>query len=244
MKSKAVKLLLIPILVVLIGLSSYPISLKSSDGNEIIEVIILGNRRIETQLIKSSITVSAGDILSSSAISSDIKNIFKLGFFDDVVAEIDKTEDGIVLIYKLKEKPVIVDIRINGNDEISTENITAALSINEGQIVEISKLNNTIESIKKLYAERGIIPTEVDYSIEPRGEGTIELNIDIKEGKKSYIKEIIIEGNESIKSGDIKDKLYSKPKSIISFITSRGLYRPEEIDRDSDRIRAVYLDQG
>lgn len=244
MKTKAVKLFLIPILVVLIGLSSYPISLKSSDGNEIIEVIILGNRRIETELIKSSITVSAGDILSSSSISSDIKNIFKLGFFDDVVAEIDKTEDGIVLIYKLKEKPVIVDIRINGNDEISTENITAALSINEGQIVEISKLNNTIESIKKLYAERGIIPTEVDYSIEPRGEGTIELNIDIKEGKKSYIKEIIIEGNESIKSGDIKDKLYSKPKSIISFITSRGLYRPEEIDRDSDRIRAVYLDQG
>jgi outer membrane protein insertion porin family len=244
MKTKAAKLFLIPTLLVLIGLSSYPISLKSSDGNEIIEVIILGNRRIETQLIKSSITVSAGDILSSSAISNDIKNIFKLGFFDDVVAEIDKTEDGIVLIYKLKEKPVIVDIRINGNDEISTENITAALSINEGQIVEISDLNNTIESVKKLYAERGIIPTEVDYSIEPRGEGTIELNIDIKEGKKSYIKEIIIEGNESIKSGDIKDKIYSKPKSIISFITSRGLYRPEEIDRDSDRIRAIYLDQG
>ena len=44
MKTKAVKLFLIPILVVLIGLSSYPISLKSSDGNEIIEVIILGNR--------------------------------------------------------------------------------------------------------------------------------------------------------------------------------------------------------
>jgi len=103
MKTKAAKLFLIPTLLVLIGLSSYPISLKSSDGNEIIEVIILGNRRIETQLIKSSITVSAGDTLSSSAISNDIKNIFKLGFFDDVVAEIDKTEDGIVLIYKLKE---------------------------------------------------------------------------------------------------------------------------------------------
>ena len=110
MKTKAAKLFLIPILLVLIGFASYPISLKSSDGNEIIEVIILGNRRIETELIKSSITVSAGDILSSSAISNDIKNIFKLGFFDDVVAKIDKTEDGIVLIYKLKEKPTLCSI--------------------------------------------------------------------------------------------------------------------------------------
>jgi outer membrane protein insertion porin family len=244
MKIKAAKLFFISILIMLIGFIAYPISLKSSDGNQIIEIIILGNRRIETELIKSSITVSKGDTLSSSAISSDIKNIFKLGFFDDVIAEIDKTEDGIVLIYKLKEKPVVVDIRINGNDEISTENITEALSINEGQIIEIADLNKTIESVKKLYAERGIIPTEVDYSIEPRGEGTIELNIDIKEGKKSFIKKVILEGNDSIKSDDIKDNIYSKPKSIISFITSRGLYRPQEIDRDSDRIRAVYLDQG
>jgi len=56
MKTKAAKLFLIPTLLVLIGLSSYPISLKSSDGNEIIEVIILGNRRIETQLIKSALS--------------------------------------------------------------------------------------------------------------------------------------------------------------------------------------------
>ena len=244
MKINAVKLFLLSLLILVIGLICYPISLKSSDGSEIIEIIILGNRRIETELIRSSIMVSKGDMLSSSAVSDDIKNIFKLGYFDDVVAEIDKTEDGIILIYKLKEKPVIVDIRINGNDEISTENITEVLSINEGQIVEITDLNNTIESVRKLYAERGIIPTEVDYSIEPRGEGTIELNIDIKEGKKAYIKEVILQGNESIKSDDIKDKIYSKPKGIFSFISSKGLYRPEEIDRDSDRIRVAYLDQG
>jgi len=244
MKIRIAKLSLISIFIMLIGFIAYPINLKSSDGNEIIEIIILGNRRIETDLIKSKISVSEGDLLSSPAISNDIKSIFKLGFFDDVIAEIDKTEKGIVLIYKLKEKPVIVYIRINGNDEISTENITDVLRINEGQIVEIKNLNISIESVKKLYAERGIIPTEVEYSIEPRGEGTIELNIDIKEGKKAFIKKVMLEGNDSIKADDIKDKLYSKPKSIISFITSRGLYRPEEIDRDSDRIRAIYLDEG
>ena len=54
----------------------------------------------------------------------------------------------------------------------------------------------------------------------------------------------MIEGNDSIKFDEINERIYSKPKSIISFITSRGLFRPEEIERDSDRIRAVYLDNG
>ncbi|NIT14418.1 MAG: outer membrane protein assembly factor BamA [Candidatus Dadabacteria bacterium] len=244
MKTREFKYLLSSFLILLTGLAFNPVSLKSSEGNQIIEVIIIGNRRIETRLIESSISVSKGDVLSSQAVSNDIKSIFKLGYFDDVVAEIDKTEEGIVLIYRLQEKPVVIDIVINGNDEISTEKITEVLTITEGQIVEISNLKNSIESVRKLYSEKGIIPTEVDYTIEPRGEGTIELNIDIKEGKKSFIKKVYFEGNESIKSDDIQDKIYSKPKGFLSFITSRGLYRPEEIDRDSDRIRAIYLDEG
>lgn len=244
MRINSAKIYLVLLHTMLIGLVLSPTPLMSSDGSQIIEVIVVGNRRIETQLIESKVSVSAGDKLSSSAVSDDIKSIFKLGYFDDVVAEIDQTDDGVILIYKLTEKPVVVDIRINGNDELSTETITDVLSLNEGQIVDITSLNNTLDSIRKLYSERGIIPTEVDYSIEPRGEGTIELNIDIKEGKKSYIKKVQFEGNDSIKSDEILEKIYSKPKSIISFITSRGLYRPEEIERDSDRIRAVYLDNG
>lgn len=244
MKIRTLKFMAISLLVIISGFVISPASLISSENGEISEVLILGNRRIETQLIKSSIAVSAGDKYSENAVSADIKNIYKLGYFDDVVAEIDRTAGGIVLIYKLTEKPVVIDIRINGNDEINTEKITEVLSVKEGQIVEISNLNSSIESVRKLYAERGIIPTEVDYSIEPRGEGTIELNIDIKEGKKTYIKKVVIEGNNSIEFDEINERIYSKPKSILSFITARGLYRPEEIERDSDRIRAVYLDNG
>lgn len=50
MKIRIAKLSLISIFIMLIGFIAYPINLKSSDGNEIIEIIILGNRRIETDL--------------------------------------------------------------------------------------------------------------------------------------------------------------------------------------------------
>ena len=38
--------------------------------------------------------------------------------------------------------------------------------------------------------------------------------------------------------------MYSKPKYLLSFITKRGLFKIEEIERDSDRIKAVYIDKG
>ena len=38
--------------------------------------------------------------------------------------------------------------------------------------------------------------------------------------------------------------MYSKPKYLLSFITKRGLFKIEEIERDSDRIKAVYIDNG
>lgn len=218
--------------------------LFSSDADKIIDVIVFGNRRVETELIKSKISAQEGDFLSSKVVSEDIKNIFKLGLFDDVTAEIDRTDDGTVLIYRIKEKPVVVDLRINGNEEIKTDDILGAISIAEGQIIDINELNKSIDSINKLYSERGIIPTEVEYTIEPRGEGTIGLNFDIKEGKKAYIKIVEFKGNERIEADDIEGKIYSKPKNFLSFYTQRGLYRPEEINRDSERIRLVYLDDG
>ena len=205
---------------------------------------IAGNRRIETELIRINLTSKAGEPLSPETVREDIKRIYKLGFFEDVSAETEETPAGLVLTYRVKEKPVVVDLRVRGNDEVKSEDILGALDVKEGRIIELEKVQKGVGIIQKLYSEKGFFGTEVDYSIEPKGEGTVSVTYDIKEGKEAYIKDVEFKGNDAVKTKEIKKVIYSKPKYLFSFVTKRGLYKREEIENDTDRIRVLYLDKG
>lgn len=205
---------------------------------------IAGNRRIETELIRINLTSKVGEPLSPETVREDIKRIYKLGFFEDVSAETEETPAGLVLTYRVKEKPVVVDLRVRGNDEVKSEDVLEALDVKEGRIIELEKVQKGVGIIQKLYSEKGFFGTEVDYSIEPKGEGTVSVTYDIKEGKEAYIKDVEFKGNDALKTKEIKKVIYSKPKYLFSFVTKRGLYKREEIENDTDRIRVLYLDKG
>ncbi|MYI72961.1 MAG: outer membrane protein assembly factor BamA, partial [Candidatus Dadabacteria bacterium] len=76
------------------------------------------------------------------------------------------------------------------------------------------------------------------------GDGVVDVVYRIDEGERKYIKEGELAGNSEIETKKIRKNMYSKPKYILSFITKRGLFKIEEIERDSDRIKATYIDNG
>ncbi len=214
-------------------------------GQETISKIeIEGNKRIETNIIKNNLSSREGEPLSPDTVREDIKNIYKLGFFEDVSAEVEQTPEGVVLIYRVKEKPVVVDLRIRGNDQIKSEEIMDVIDVKEGRIIELNKVKKSVEAIEKLYSEKGYVARTVTYNIEPKGEGTVSVTFDIQEGKRAYIKKVNFIGNEALKTKQLKEGLYTKTKGMFSFITKSGLYNPNEIDNDTQRIRAKYYNNG
>ena len=138
----------------------------------------------------------------------------------------------------------MVDLRVSGNDKIKDKDIQAAIKVKEGKIINMEDVVSSQEAIENLYSQKGYVGTKVNYEIEPLDVGTVSLKYDIKEGSKAYIKEVDINGNEHISDDYLKSKIYSRPKGLFSFITQKGLYNIEEIKRDSERIRAHYLDKG
>ena len=82
---------------------------------------IKGLKRIEEGAVKSKITQKLGEPISQDKTNEDIKNIFKMGYFDDVKVEIEPFEGGIKLIYAVKEKPTVVKIEFQGNKKFKTK---------------------------------------------------------------------------------------------------------------------------
>ncbi len=167
-----------------------------------------------------------------------------MGYFEDVSAEVEQTPEGNVLIYRVKEKPVVVDLRVRGNKEIKKDDILNVIEVKEGRIIEIDKIKKSVGAIEKLYSEKGFVARKVDYVIEPKGEGTVSVTFDINEGKRAYIRQVNFVGNKALKTKQLKKGLFTKPKGMFSFISKSGLYNPEEIENDTQRIRAQYYNDG
>jgi len=95
-------------------------------------VDIKGLKRIEESAVKAKITQKIGETLSQEKTNEDIKNIFKMGYFDDVLAEIEPFEGGIRLIYVVKEKPIITKIEFQGNEEFKDSKLKEKITISTG----------------------------------------------------------------------------------------------------------------
>jgi len=217
---------------------------NSSENLTVSKIEIIGSKRVEKELIELNIKTKPGDKYSLEKVREDLKRVYKLGYFENVYIETERTNGEIIVFYVVDEKPVIVDLRISGNDKVKEKDIQASMDIREGEIIDLKKVDASLNSIRNLYSQKGFVGTSVDYEIEPEGDGTVTLTYNISEGKTAYIKEVKFVGNDNVKSKEIKKRIYSRPKSLFSFITKKGLYNIDEIERDKERIRAVYLDNG
>ncbi|MCY4379908.1 MAG: outer membrane protein assembly factor BamA [Candidatus Dadabacteria bacterium] len=210
----------------------------------IAEVAVSGNRRTETSLIDLNIETKQGDEYSSQMVKEDLKRIYELDFFQQVLVDVKPIEDGLRVEFIVEENPVLADLKLSGNDKLKEDDIKEAVAFREGRIVSLRKITEGREIILALASDKGLVGTEVEYEIEPRGDGVVDVVYRIDEGDRKYIKEVELVGNSKIETKKIRKNMYSKPKYFLSFITKRGLFKIEEIKRDSDRIKAVYIDNG
>lgn len=210
----------------------------------VVEVVISGNRRTETSLIDLNIETRQGDKYSPQTVKEDLKRIYKLDFFQQVLVDVEPIEGGLSVEFIVEENPILADLKLSGNDKLKEDDIKEAVAFREGRIVSLKKITEGREIILALASEKGLVGTEVEYEIEPRGDGVVDVVYRIDEGERKYIKEVELAGNSKIETKKIRKNMYSKPKYFLSFITKRGLFKIEEIKRDSDRIKAVYIDNG
>lgn len=207
-------------------------------------VEIKGLKRIGESAVKSKITQRLGDQLSPEKTNEDIRNIFKMGYFDDVKAEIEPFEGGIKLIYVVKEKPTIIKIELFGNKEFDDSKLKEKLTITTGAISDAVLIQDNANSLRAFYEEEGYWLSRIVPVIKIISPDEVSLTYQIEEGPKVRIKKINIEGNKAISTGKIKRAIEIKEWWLFSFVTSSGYFKKEGMEADIERIRDLYFNNG
>ena len=217
---------------------------RIASDERIVRVEFRGNRKIESSAINQVLKSAPGNIFTDADLSADIKAIFRMGYFDDVSAEVTDVAEGKVITFVVQEKPMIAEVRIQGNKAVKKDDIEGAMSVRNRQTVNPEKLRTDMEKIKALYDSKGYYNAEISYALEKAGERDVNVVVTVVENEKLFIREIGFEGNRTFTSKELKNMMTTNEWGIFHFFTDSGLLKKDQLKQDIGKLGAFYMNNG
>lgn len=219
-------------------------SAARAEGEKLLEVQVQGNRRIESAAILNVVKFKSGDTLYSDKTDADIRAIYKLGHFQDVQASVEQTANGTVLIYTVMEKPIVREIKFEGNKELTTEKLKEVLEFRQNAIFSTKDLTKSITKMKKLYGDDGYYLAEITPQIDKSSASDLIVTFKIVEGQKVLITDIRFDGNKAFSNRKLHGVMETKEKWFMSWLTGAGTYKEEVLKNDAGLLTDFYLNNG
>lgn len=218
---------------------------SASTSGKISQIKIEGNKKIETDAVNAKLQSRVGILFDQSRIREDVQALFETGFFYDIEVDMQNTSNGVVLIYRVTEKPTVAEIAYKGNFEITEDDIKEAAGLKPYEILNYNKINEAIDKIQKLYEDKGYFLSTVKYELEDiiKGE-TQRLTLKIQENDRVVVKKISVLGNKSLTDGKIKSVLNTKEDDFFSFMSGAGAFKQEAFDVDLRLLNYLYYNEG
>ncbi len=211
------------------------------------QIRIEGNQRVETDAIRIHITQAAGAPLDQNAVDQDVKSIYKMGFFDTVDAKVEKVKGANVLVYRVKERPQITDVRLEGMKAIRStdDKIVSATKIHSGAILDPGQVKETINGITKIYRDKGYLDAKVNFRTILQPDNTAVAVFDVSEGPKVEITKIEFHGNKAFSDSMLRSVMETGTYSrLTSWLTGEGALDHKKLQEDVDHLTAFYYENG
>ncbi len=232
--------------ITLLSLSIFAFSMPAwgTDAERIAKIEVIGNERIDTAFIMNSVKTKEREPYNLDKLREDMKNIYKTGFFSDVQINVQDTEGGKAVTFVVIERPPIKAIYLSGNKKVKTSDITDKLKIKTNTVLNIERIKESMDEIKKLYSSKGYYATRVNYEIEYGEAYDVTVNFAIEEPAQAYVRKISFTGNKVFKESKLKDYMRTREKGILSWFTGSGILDDEQLEDDRKNLEAFYHDNG
>ncbi|MCX5894421.1 MAG: outer membrane protein assembly factor BamA [Proteobacteria bacterium] len=214
-------------------------------GKQVVsKILITGNKYIEQDAIMLSIFTKSGDVFSPERLQEDLKRIYQMGYFEDVKVASADGPGGKEITFQVVERPTVKEIQIQGNKTVKLEDIQKVMETKLRTVLDLNKVTGDVTRIRKAYTDKGFYNVSVYYKLKPISSEETGVIFNIAEGKVTKVKKITFSGNKSIPGKQLKKVMATREKNILSFITTAGMYKDDDLEKDVDRITGYYYSQG
>jgi len=218
--------------------------LAAAQDLRVSDVQVEGIIRVETSVVLAEISIEPGDLVTPEDIDRAMQNIFKLGYFDDISADMTEVQGAKILTFVVHELPLIRHIKFSGNDKLKKDKLRPLIKLRAPSIYNRSKIEASLKEIKNAYIEDGYYAAKIEPDLQVDDKNEATLTFEIVEGKKVLIRDISFVGNIAFDKDELIDKMETKERWFLSWITDRGVYNKDTMLLDIERIKAAYHDKG
>src|SRR3989338_10388762 len=109
----------------------------SAEAEKTIKAVdVKGNKTVSSLTVLAKVKTQVGQPLSSTILNEDLKRLYGLGYFTDVRIEQEDYLEGVKVVFIVVEKPVLSEIRIEGNNKIGKDVIRKEMQSTVGDFVD------------------------------------------------------------------------------------------------------------
>ncbi len=219
------------------------LTLHFSYAQEIKKIEFDGLVHISPEIAKEIIDIQPGSEIDPQKIDESIKALYKQQYFDDIWVE----EKNGVLIYHLKEKPVIAKVDLKGYGSMDkNEELLKESGLRKGDSYDDTKIKKIKDKITKKLESEGYFDSTVDIKNETLNKNSIKTDIIVKKGENVYIKDIKFKGAKKFGYKDFKPYLANKKEQSFGWFFGRddGKLKADQLAYDAMRIKEFYLKNG
>lgn len=181
---------------------------------KITAIKVTGAKTFDEPLLISISNLSVGqeiNIPGSDAFSKAIDNIWKQNYFGGVEVFLTKLTNGneIEVEISVTERPRLSNFYFRGIKKGDAEDLTGKIGLVRSRVVTESMKRSAIEAIKKFYADKAYLNTQVTIAItkDTLFENFINLTFYVGKGYKVKVDGINIVNNESISDAKLKKQM-------------------------------------
>jgi outer membrane protein insertion porin family len=218
-----------------------------------------GNRRVQRDTLLARIFSRPGDPYNPDALRRDFQALWNTEFFEDIRLEVQddpNQPNGKIVIFYVKERPIIRRIEYKGNKTITESDILDAYKDRKvGLSVESqfdpTKIKRAEVVIKELLAEHGRQFATVKATYERiAATNAVKVVFIIDEGPKVKVGTITIVGNKAFSDRKIirsmkHDRPYAIPLGFTYIPVMSKTFNRDHLDEDMEvGIRGLYQDHG
>lgn len=214
---------------------------------KIVSVNTKGNKNYDSKTIVSYSGLQVGQEISipGEETRDAVKKLWNLGLFSDIKIYVDKKFGAdAYLIIEVAEYPRIESIEITGNDDLSTKDLEAKINLVKGEVITEQKLKDIEYNLLKYYADEGFALAEVKSDMLVSASNEARIRIKIKEGKSLTVRKIQFEGNNGVKSGDLKDAMKETSEKVWWKFWEGAKFDKKKFEEDKKSIVNFYREKG
>jgi outer membrane protein insertion porin family len=217
------------------------------------DVQIIGNRRLRREDILYYVQTRAGDPFSEAQIQRDLQTLLTLTFFDKIQSRVYTEEGprgGVIVIFEVKELPIIRDLQFEGLHSVAESDILKAfrerrVGVSKESIYDPVKARGAVRVIKELLAEGGHPNATVEQRREDISQTSIGLTFVINEGERVRVMEIEFEGNQIFSDKKLRSQMkYVQEAGFITRFQSKDILHREKLEFDLRKVDNYMRSKG